>query len=441
MNNNFSDKILSLKDNINQKTKSIAIVGLGYVGLPLSLTFVEKGFSVFGIDIDINKISKLKNKKSYISTIKDERISNAISSEKFNPTDDFSIIQSCMAIILCVPTPLNKNREPNLGFIKSTLNSLKDYLVKGQILSLESTTYPGTTEEVLQPLIESLGFQIGHDFFLIYSPEREDPGNKKFSTESIPKVIGGITPTCRDIGIELYRSIINNLVPVSSTRSAEMTKLLENIHRAVNIGLMNELKILADRMNIDLYEVINAAATKPFGFTAYYPGPGLGGHCIPIDPFYLTWKAREYGMNTKFIELAGEINTSMPNYVLEKIFNALNDRSKSIKGSKILVLGLSYKKNIDDIRESPSLVIIDNLLKKGAVVKYNDPYILKLPKVRKYNLHIDSIEITKDILNSFDCVLLLTDHDVFPYEIIRKNSKLIVDTRGRFVSSSNIVRA
>ena len=441
MNNNFSDKILSLKDNINQKNKSIAIVGLGYVGLPLSLTFVEKGFSVFGIDIDINKISKLKNKKSYISTIKDERISNAISSEKFNPTDDFSIIQSCMAIILCVPTPLNKNREPNLGFIKSTLNSLKDYLVKGQILSLESTTYPGTTEEVLQPLIESLGFQIGHDFFLIYSPEREDPGNKKFNTESIPKVIGGITPTCREIGIELYRSIINNLVPVSSTRSAEMTKLLENIHRAVNIGLMNELKILADRMNIDLYEVINAAATKPFGFTAYYPGPGLGGHCIPIDPFYLTWKAREYGMNTKFIELAGEINTSMPNYVLEKIFNALNDRSKSIKGSKILVLGLSYKKNIDDIRESPSLVIIDNLLKKGAVVKYNDPYILKLPKVRKYNLHIDSIEITKDILNSFDCVLLLTDHDVFPYEIIRKNSKLIVDTRGRFVSSSNIVRA
>ena len=289
--------------------------------------------------------------------------------------------------------------------------------------------------------IKNLGFNIGEDFFLVYSPEREDPGNKKFTTATIPKVIGGITTNCRDMGIELYSKVIKTLVPVSSTRAAEITKLLENIHRAVNIGLVNELKILSDKMGIDLYEVIDAASTKPFGFTAYYPGPGLGGHCIPIDPFYLTWKAREYGMNTKFIELAGEINASMPKYVLEKIFNALNERSQSIKNSKILVLGLSYKKNIDDIRESPSLEIIDLLIKKGAIVKYSDPFIPKMPKVRMYNLQIESIEINENILNSFDCVLLLTDHDIFPYEMIRKNSRLIIDTRGRFTSSKNIIKA
>ncbi len=438
---NNNDLINTFIKNIKNREKSIAIVGLGYVGLPLALTFAENKFSVIGIDIDQKKISKLNSKESYLRHINSVRISKVIESQKLIPTSDFSFIESCIAIILCVPTPLNKNREPDLGYIKTTFNSLKKFLKKGQLLSLESTTYPGTTEEVLMPEIESLGFEIGKDFFLVFSPEREDPGNKNYTTSSIPKVIGGITPECKDMGVELYSKIIKKLVPVSSTRAAELTKLLENIHRAVNIGLVNELKILADKMDIDLYEVIDAASTKPFGFTPYYPGPGLGGHCIPIDPFYLTWKAREYDMNTKFIELAGEINTSMPNYVLEKIFNALNERSKSIKGSKILVLGLSYKKNIDDIRESPSLVIIDNLLKKGAFVKYNDPYILKLPKVRKFNLKIESAEITEDILNSFDCVLLLTDHDIFPYEIIRKNSKLIIDTRGRFTSSSKIVRA
>ena len=328
-----------------------------------------------------------------------------------------------------------------MTYVSNTLNSLKKFLRKGQLLSLESTTYPGTTEEVLKPTIESLGFEIGQDFFLIYSPEREDPGNKKYSTASIPKIIGGITPICREIGIELYSKIIEKLVPVSSTRAAEITKLLENIHRAVNIGLMNELKILSDKMDIDLYEIIDAAATKPFGFTPYYPGPGLGGHCIPIDPFYLTWKAREYGMNTKFIELAGEINASMPQYVIEKIFNLLNERSKSIKNSKILVLGLSYKKNIDDIRESPSLEIIYNLLKRGAIVKYNDPFVPKLQKVRKYDLDIENINLTEKTLRSFDCVLLLTDHDEFPYELIKNNSNLILDTRGRFNLSDNIFRA
>ncbi len=434
-----------LKDDFRKKVinkeKSIAIVGLGYVGLPLALTFAEHKFSVIGIDIDPEKISKLNNKESYLRHINEMRISKVIKSKKLIPTSDFSFAKSCMAIILCVPTPLNKNREPDLRYIKMTLNSLKRFLKKGQLLSLESTTYPGTTEEVLFSEIKSLGFEIGKDFFLVYSPEREDPGNKEYQTESIPKVIGGITPNCREMGIELYSKVIKKLVPVSSTRAAEITKLLENIHRAVNIGLVNELKILSDKMDIDIYEVINAASTKPFGFTAYYPGPGLGGHCIPIDPFYLSWKAREYGLNTKFIELAGEINASMPKYVFEKISNALNERTKSIKNSKILVLGLTYKKNIDDIRESPSLEIISNLLKNGAKVKYNDPYVPTMPKVRKYNFQVDSIKISEKNLSLFDCVLLLTDHDIYPYEIIRKNSKLIIDTRGRFQSSENIIKA
>ena len=430
-----------LRKKILTKKSKICVLGLGYVGLPLALTFAENGFTVVGIDIDQKKINKLNQQQSYLRHIDDNRISSVISSKKLIPTIDFSFVESCIAIILCVPTPLSKNREPNLEFITETLTSLKNYLKRGQLLSLESTTYPGTTEEILMPLVKSLGFTIGEDFFLVYSPEREDPGNNKFTTATIPKVIGGITPQCKELGIELYSKIIEELIPVSSTRTAEITKLVENIHRAVNIGLMNELKILSDKMDIDLYEVIDAAATKPFGFTPYYPGPGLGGHCIPIDPFYLTWKAREYGMNTKFIELAGEINASMPQYVVEKVFNALNNKTKSIKNSKILVLGLSYKKNIDDIRESPSLEIIDILLKKGADIKYSDPYILKLPRVRKYNLAIENINITKMNLNSFDCVILLTDHDAFPYEMIRKNSQLIIDTRGRFKSSKNIIRA
>ena len=433
--------IINALENIRKRNESIAVVGLGYVGLPLALTFAENDFSVIGIDVDLQKINKLKNKESYLKHIKNSRISRTIETKKLIPTSDFSKAEECMAIILCVPTPLNKNREPDLTYVTNTLNSLKSFLRKGQLLSLESTTYPGTTEEVLKPTIESLGFEIGQDFFLIYSPEREDPGNKKYSTSSIPKIIGGITPICREIGIELYSKIIEKLVPVSSTRAAEITKLLENIHRAVNIGLMNELKILSDKMDIDLYEIIDAAATKPFGFTPYYPGPGLGGHCIPIDPFYLTWKAREYGMNTKFIELAGEINASMPQYVIEKIFNLLNERSKSIKDSKILVLGLSYKKNIDDIRESPSLEIIYNLLKRGAIVKYNDPFVPKLQKVRKYDLDIENVNLTEKTLRTFDCVLLLTDHDEFPYELIKNNSNLIIDTRGRFNLSDNIFRA
>lgn len=433
--------VVNALENIRKKHESIAVVGLGYVGLPLALTFAENGFSVIGIDVDQQKINKLRNSESYLKHINNARISRTIETKKLIPTLDFSEAKKCMAIILCVPTPLNKNREPDLTYVCNTLNSLKKFLRKGQLLSLESTTYPGTTEEVLKPTIESLGFEIGQDFFLIYSPEREDPGNKKYSTASIPKIIGGITPICREIGIELYSKIIEKLVPVSSTRAAEITKLLENIHRAVNIGLMNELKILSDKMDIDLYEIIDAASTKPFGFTPYYPGPGLGGHCIPIDPFYLTWKAREYGMNTKFIELAGEINASMPQYVIEKIFNLLNERSKSIKNSKILVLGLSYKKNIDDIRESPSLEIIYNLLKRGAIVKYNDPFVPKLQKVRKYDLDIENINLTEKTLRSFDCVLLLTDHDEFPYELIKNNSNLILDTRGRFNLSDNIFRA
>tara|TARA_B100000212_G_C27382803_1_gene537862 strand:- start:4699 stop:5664 length:966 start_codon:yes stop_codon:yes gene_type:complete len=321
------------------------------------------------------------------------------------------------------------------------MNKIIPFLKKGQLLCLESTTYPGTTKEELLPIISDAGFKVGDDFFLIYSPEREDPGNKYFNTSNIPKIVGGITANCNKVGIQLYSSAIEKVIPVKDTATAEMTKLLENIHRAVNIGLMNELKPLADKMGVDLYEVIRAASTKPFGFVPYYPGPGLGGHCIPIDPFYLTWKAREFGMHTRFIELAGEINTGMPQYVVGKISDALNDISKPIKNSKILVLGISYKKNIDDMRESPSLEIINLLINKNAYVSYFDPYFKSIPKTRKFDLNVKGCEINPENLKYFDAVLIATDHDCFDYELIKKHSNLIIDTRGRYKPSSKIIRA
>jgi len=341
-----------------------------------------------------------------------------------------------------VPTPLSKYREPDLSFVTATVDSMLPYLRKGQILSLESTTYPGTTEEELRPRMEARGLRIGEDAFLVFSPEREDPGNANFSTRTIPKICGGSTPACLEVGAELYGAVIDRVVRVSSTRAAEMTKLLENIHRAVNIGLVNEMKIIADRMGIDIHEVISAAATKPFGFVPYQPGPGLGGHCIPIDPFYLTWKAREYGLHTRFIELAGEINSHMPDWVVQKMVDALNERGKAVRGSRVLVLGIAYKKNVDDMRESPSVMLMEILRAKGARVEYSDPHIPKFPKLRAHQFDLSSVPLSPDTLRAYDVVLVATDHDRFDWPMIAAHSQLVVDTRGVYKTrAANIVPA
>jgi UDP-N-acetyl-D-glucosamine dehydrogenase len=426
---------------LNDKTAVIGIVGLGYVGLPLSLRYSEIGYRVVGFDIDQSKVDVLSRGGTYIEHIAAEGIARAIRSG-FEPTVDLSRARDVDALILCVPTPLNKYREPDLSYVLNTVEALLPHLRSGQIISLESTTYPGTTEEELKPRIENSGFKVGEDIFLVFSPEREDPGNAKFSTHNIPKVCGGSTPSCLQAGLALYGQVIDTVVPVSSTQAAELTKLLENIHRAVNIGLVNEMKIIADRMGIDIHEVIRAAATKPFGFVPYYPGPGLGGHCIPIDPFYLTWKAREYGLHTRFIELAGEINSSMPEWVVEKVSDALNDRKKSIRGSKILVLGIAYKKNVDDMRESPAVELMSMLQAKGAHIEYSDPHVPSFPKMRRYSFQLESIDLTPETLAGYDMVLLATDHDKFDYAIIEKHAKLIVDTRGRYLGArDNVVKA
>jgi UDP-N-acetyl-D-glucosamine dehydrogenase len=431
----------ALIDKLNRKTAKVGIVGLGYVGLPLMLRYCEVGYKVIGFDIDPTKVDALKAGRSYIEHISAQSIAEACD-RGFEPTPDFSRAREVDALILCVPTPLNKYREPDLSFVLNTTESLLPYLHGGMVISLESTTYPGTTEEELKPRIESCGFAVGKDIFLVFSPEREDPGNQNFTTRTIPKVCGGCTPCCLEAGIALYRQVIDKVVPVSSTQAAELTKLLENIHRTVNIGLVNEMKIVADKMGIDIHEVIRAAATKPFGFVPYYPGPGIGGHCIPIDPFYLTWKAREFGMHTRFIELAGEINSSMPDYVISKLSLALNQRNKSIKGSSILVLGVAYKKNVDDVRESPSVLLMEKLRDLGAKIAYSDPHVPKFPKMRAHSFDLSSIELGANTLKQFDCVLLATDHDRLDYELIKKESSLIIDCRGRYLDSAeNIVRA
>ncbi len=442
MNPEFNSKYYELlQEKFHNKKAKIGIIGLGYVGLPLSLTYSEAGFQVIGFDIDTEKTELLNSGKSYIQHIADNRISNLREKGLICATTNFEKVNIVDGLILCVPTPLNQYREPDLSFIRKTMETILPYLRKGQILSLESTTYPGTTDEELKPLIESAGFKIGDNFFLVYSPEREDPGNKEFNTATIPKVLGGATRECKELGIALYETVIRKVVAVSSTRAAEMTKLLENIHRAVNIGLVNELKPLADRMGIDLHEVIRAAATKPFGFVAYYPGPGLGGHCIPIDPFYLTWKAREYGMHTRFIELAGEINTAMPAYVVQKTSDALNEDGKPLNGSMVLVLGIAYKKNVDDMRESPSVEVMKLLEKKGAKVNYSDPFFPSFPKMRRYSFNLTSESITKANLSKYDVVILATDHDIFNYEMIINNSQILIDTRGRFEATEKVIRA
>lgn len=426
---------------IQNKTTLISIIGLGYVGLPLMLRFIEAGYKVLGLDIDQDKVDALNAGHSYIEHIDSSAIDLARKSG-FEASTDFSLATKADALILCVPTPLNAYREPDLSFVMNTMDSLVPYLRSGHLVSLESTTYPGTTDEELLPRITSRGFTIGKDAFLVFSPEREDPGNPDFCTRTIPKVCGGVTPNCLEIGIALYSAVIDQVVPVSSTRTAEMTKLLENIHRAVNIGLMNEMKIVADKMDIDIHEVIKAAATKPFGFVPYSPGPGLGGHCIPIDPFYLTWKAREYGVNTRFIELAGEVNASMPDFVINKVMHALNQRKKAINGSKVIVLGLSYKKNIDDMRESPSVHLMEKLRLLGAEISYSDPHVPFFPKMREHYFELQSTPLTPETLGSVDCVLLATDHDDFDYEMIQKHAMLIVDSRGKYLQPlANVIKA
>ena len=419
----------------------IGVLGLGYVGLPLALRFAEAGLKVVGFDVAEDKVRKLKAAKSYINYIP-SRVIRAGLEQGFTPTSDFARAKHCDALIICVPTPLDRMREPDLSFIVNTTEAIAPHLKPGQLISLESTTWPGTTEEVVQPILERTGLKVGRDLFLVFSPERQDPGNPKFDTRNIPKLVGGVSDDCRAIGTAMYALAVDRVVPVSTTRVAEMAKLLENIHRAVNIGLVNELKVVCDHMGIDIFEVVDAAATKPFGFVPYYPGPGLGGHCIPIDPFYLTWKAREFGVHTRFIELAGEINHSMPHYVVDKVMRGLNGQGKALKDAKVLVLGIAYKKNVDDMRESPAVELIERLQRLGAKVDYSDPHIPVYPHLRRGRLDLKSVPITAKSVKGYDVVLVATHHDAFDYDLIAKNAKLIVDSRGVYRKPlANLVKA
>jgi len=419
----------------------VGIIGCGYVGLPLALRFAEAGHRVLGFDTDPAKVEKLNRGQTYIQHIPQNKIQQFVQSKHFAATSDFSRLTEVDAILICVPTPLDQRREPDLSYVEKTAQAIRPHLQRGQLVVLESTTYPGTTEELVLPILLSTGMkcpvahgpdhdQIGTDFFLAFSPEREDPGNKQYGLAQIPKVVGGVNPPSGRAACSLYAQIVARVVPVSSTQAAEMTKLLENIFRCVNIALVNELKMLSQRMGIDIWEVIDAASTKPFGFMPFFPGPGLGGHCIPVDPFYLSWKAREYDFATRFIELAGEVNTAMPYHVVDSVATALNDRQKSIKGSRIMVLGLAYKKDVDDLRESPSLKIIEQLTLRGAKVEYNDPYFPQIPKLRHYNFEgIKSVPIDNKSLAAYDCVLIATDHTTYDYPMIVESSQLVVDTR------------
>jgi UDP-N-acetyl-D-glucosamine dehydrogenase len=419
----------------------VGIIGCGYVGLPLGLRFAEAGHRVTGFDTDPAKVEKLNRGQTYIQHISQNKIQQFVQSKHFGATADFARLAEVDAIIICVPTPLDQRREPDLSYVQDTAQAIRPYLQRGQLVVLESTTYPGTTEELVLPVLEESGMkcpvahgpdneQIATDFFLAFSPEREDPGNKQYGLAQIPKVVGGVNPPSGRAAQSLYAQIVAKVVPVSSTQAAEMTKLLENIFRCVNIALVNELKMLAMRMGIDIWEVIDAAASKPFGFMPFYPGPGLGGHCIPVDPFYLSWKAREYDFATRFIELAGEVNTAMPYHVVDSVAAALNERQKSLKGSRIMVLGVAYKKDVDDMRESPSLKIIEQLTMRGAKVEYNDPHFPQIPKLRHYNFEgMMSVPIDSKSLAAYDCVLIATDHTSYDYPMIVESSQLVVDTR------------
>jgi UDP-N-acetyl-D-glucosamine dehydrogenase len=418
-----------LREKIEQRTARVCVIGLGYVGLPLAETFAWGGYPVLGFDIDPDKIQSLKKGQSYIGHISSERVAELVATGRFDATTDPRRFQEADAIIICVPTPLTESREPDLSYIINTGEAIRPHLRKGQLVVLESTTYPGTTEELLLPILEKSGLKAGHDFFLAFSPEREDPGNRDYSTRNIPKVVGGLDPVCRDLAVALYEPIVEGVVPVSGTRVAEASKILENTYRAVNIALVNELKAVFSAMGIDVWEVIEAAKTKPFGFQPFYPGPGLGGHCIPIDPFYLTWAARKYGLNTRFIELAGEINLSMPQYVVNRVGEALNELGKPVKGSRVCILGVAYKKDVDDPRESPAFTILELLERRGAVLSYNDPHIPSLPRMRHHHIRLDSQALTPSFLAGQDCVLIITDHSAYDYNFIIKHSSLVVDTR------------
>jgi UDP-N-acetyl-D-glucosamine dehydrogenase len=419
----------------------VGIIGLGYVGLPLGLRFAEAGHRVTGFDVDVTKVDKLTRGETYIQHIPATKIRQHVASKHFSATNDFTKLAEMDAVLICVPTPLDERREPDLTYVEETAKSIAPHLQRSQLIVLESTTYPGTTDEMVLPILEKNGLRcpiangldaenIATDFYLAFSPEREDPGNKQFGLAQIPKVVGGINPPSGRAAAALYAQVVSRVVPVSSTRAAEMAKLLENIFRCVNIALVNELKQLGLRMNIDIWEVIDAAATKPFGFMPFYPGPGLGGHCIPVDPFYLSWKAREYDFATRFIELAGEVNTAMPYHVVDAIANAMNQRRKALNGAKVLLLGVAYKKDVDDLRESPSLKIMELLTDRGALVDYNDPYFPHLHKMRHYDYSDKkSVALDPKTLASYDCVIIATDHTSYDYAAIVESAQLVVDTR------------
>lgn len=419
-----------LLEAIGSRTARLAVIGLGYVGLPLAELFANHGFRVTGFDIDASKIDQLQSGQSYIGHISSQRIADLRRMNRFEATCDFSRLADCDVVLICVPTPLGLNREPDLSMVTSTGRSIAQNLNPGQLIILESTTYPGTTRDVLRPVLEQTGLKAGADFFLAYSPEREDPGNPRFSTGNIPKVVGGVDPSSRTLAVALYGAVVPQVIAVSSCEAAEACKILENTYRAVNIALVNELKIVFDRMGIDVWEVIDAAKTKPFGFQAFYPGPGLGGHCIPIDPFYLTWAARRFGVNTRFIELAGEVNTSMPHHVIEKMVSALNQRSKALRGSRVLVLGAAYKPNVDDCRESPAIELMELLTHWGASVNYNDPHVPVLPPMRGHSIRLQSVSLTAETLQAQDCILVCTDHAAYDWSDVLRHAGLVIDTRG-----------
>lgn len=439
----MSKEALSLENKISKKEARIGIVGLGYVGLPLVKTFLNKGFGVLGFDIDEKKVEMLNQAKSYIKHFTAEELKIFLEKKKFQATTDFGLLARADVIIICVPTPLDSHKNPDLSYVLTTTEVIFKHLRKGQLVVLESTTYPGTTEEEMLPLLEAGGLKVGEDFFLAYSPERENPGDKVYTTEKIPKVVGGVTPRCKRVAKNLYDQIVVKTIPVSSPKVAEATKLMENIFRSVNIAMVNEMKMIFDRMGIDIWEVVEAASTKPFGFMTFLPGPGYGGHCIPVDPYYLAWKAKEVDHPTKFIELAGEINTLMPYYVVTKTIEALNKKGKSAQGARILILGIAYKEDIDDQRESPALKIISLLQNKGAKVSYNDPYVPQSYGHRDYpGLELKSVALTEKMLKKFDAVIIATAHSDYDFEWIAENSSLIVDTRNAIKNKrNNVVKA
>lgn len=433
-----SSAAAELRQRISKKTARVGVLGLGYVGLPLSVEFARAGFEVVGIDVQQSKVDQFNSGQSYVKDVEDDVFGPLVKSGKLRATADYSIIQELDTIDICVPTPLRKTKDPDMSYVVSATDAIAEHLHPGLLVMLESTTYPGTTDELLLPKLEATGLKVGRDFFLCFSPERVDPGNPKFHTRNIPKVVGGITPTCTEMGALFYKQALETVVPVSSTRVAEMVKLLENTFRMINIGLVNELALMCDRMNINVWEIIDAAATKPFGFMPFYPGPGLGGHCIPIDPFYLSWKSKQSGIEARFIELAGYINGRMPEFVIEKIQNALNDISKPVRGSHIHILGVAYKRDIEDVRESPALDIIQLLLRRGASVTFSDPHV--------HGIHVDGRKLepqeTMAGVEAADCVVILTNHSDFDYDAIVGRSKLIVDTRNALkgYESDKIVR-